>query len=114
MRALPSGGGQTSAYIGPMSLTADPRDALRAQLPLLRDRFGVRRLRLLGSHGRRTAGPDSDVDLLVEFASPPDLFAFVALREHLCEALGRPVDLVTPEALDARLAEGVLHEAEPL
>ena len=90
------------------------RRALRDRLPALRARYGVRALRLFGSRLRQTARPGSDVDLLVEFEQPPDLFAFVALRDEIAEALGVPVDLVTPGGLDPRLAPGVLREAEPV
>jgi predicted nucleotidyltransferase len=39
---------------------------LRAAKPLL-DRYGVRRVGVFGSTARGEAGPDSDVDVLVEF-----------------------------------------------
>ncbi|MFY8208502.1 MAG: nucleotidyltransferase family protein, partial [Caulobacter sp.] len=40
---------------------------LRAAKPLL-DRYGVARVGVFGSTARGEAGPDSDVDVLVEFA----------------------------------------------
>lgn len=90
------------------------REALRRRLPALRERYGVRALRLFGSRLRQTERPDSDLDLLVEFDRTPDLFAFAALRDELSAALGLRVDLVTPAALDERLAPAVLAEAVPV
>jgi predicted nucleotidyltransferase len=73
--------------------------------------FGVTSLRLFGSVARDQARPDSDVDLLVEFAHPVGLFAFIRLRRYLEDILGRPVDLVTPDALKRQLRESILAEA---
>lgn len=71
---------------------------------------GVRRLGVFGSVARGEAGPESDVDILVEFDTVPDLYTFAALRERLAEILGRPVDLTTPQALKARLQSRVQDE----
>ena len=71
---------------------------------------GVRRLGVYGSVARGEAGPDSDIDVLVEFDQIPDLYEFAALRDRLVEILGRPVDLTTPQALKPRLRARILHE----
>lgn len=73
-------------------------------------RAGVRRLGVYGSVARDEAGPDSNVDILVEFERLPDLYEFAALRNRLAEILGRPVDLATPQGLKARLRARVLDE----
>jgi uncharacterized protein len=71
---------------------------------------GVRRLGVYGSVARGEAGPDSDIDVLVEFDQIPDLYEFAALRDRLVEILGRPVDLTTPQALKPRLRARIRHE----
>jgi predicted nucleotidyltransferase len=73
-------------------------------------RAGVCRLGVFGSVARNEAGPESDVDILVEFEDVPDLYEFAALRERLAEILGRPVDLTTPQALRQHLRSRVLGE----
>ena len=70
----------------------------------------MRRLGVYGSVARGEAGPDSDIDVLVEFDQIPDLYEFAALRDRLVEILGRPVDLTTPQALKPRLRARILHE----
>jgi predicted nucleotidyltransferase len=72
---------------------------------------GVKSLKLFGSVVRGEAGPGSDIDILVEFSRPVGLLAFLGLKHRLSELLGRPVDLVTPDALKSPLRDGILHEA---
>lgn len=74
------------------------------------DRAGVRRLGVFGSVARDEAGPESDVDILVEFNATPDLFEFVALKDRLSEILGCPVDLATVNGLRPRVRSRVLGE----
>lgn len=72
---------------------------------------GVRSLAVFGSFARGEAGPESDVDILVEFEGPATLERFVALRFLLGERLGRRIDLATPRALGPRLSGHVEREA---
>ena len=57
---------------------------------------GIARLDLFGSVLRADFGPESDIDLLVEFE--PDrkigLFDFVRIEQEFSEIFGRKVDLV--------------------
>ena len=74
--------------------------------------LGVRRLALFGSVLRNEARPDSDVDLLVEFAPGQKSFdRFLALCELLESRLGHRVELVTTEALSPFLGPHILAEA---
>ena len=72
----------------------------------------MKSLKLFGSVVRGEARPESDIDILVEFVRPVGLLAFVRLKHRLAELLGRPVDLVTPEALKPTLRDGILNEAQ--
>lgn len=84
---------------------------LQAHREELRQRH-VKSLALFGSVARDEAGPNSDVDLLVEFdGTPVGLFAYSALQRYLTELLGRPVDLVTRTGLKPRLRDRILGEA---
>ena len=92
------------------------RDALAA----ICRRYGVARLEVFGS-AARGAGFDpnrSDADFLVTFepAARNDLAAFADLKEALEKLLGRPVDLVEREALEASRnfirRRAILKEAE--
>ena len=89
----------------------DTTKILRRAMPVLQQRFSVVSVRLFGSMARDEAGPDSDVDILVEFAGPVSLFVLADLREYLMEALGRPVDVGTEASLRPRIREAVVAEA---
>lgn len=56
---------------------------------------GVIKAELFGSFADGTAGPDSDIDLLVTFAEPVRLFDQLRLADNLGRISGRPVDLMT-------------------
>jgi len=77
-------------------------------------RCGVRRLSFFGSVLRDDFGPDSDVDVLVEFQ--PDagvgLFEFVDLQSELSQVMGRNVDLHTPASLSHFFRDKVVSSAE--
>ena len=72
--------------------------------------MGVKSLQLFGSVARDEAGPDSDVDFLVEFNRPMGLFEFIEIRLYLEDILGCSVDMGTLKALRENLREPVLKD----
>ncbi|HEX2988647.1 MAG TPA: nucleotidyltransferase family protein [Chloroflexota bacterium] len=72
---------------------------------------GAGSVAIFGSVARNEAGPDSDVDILVELNQPMGLFGFAELKEYLESILGQRVDLVTPDGLKARIRDRILSEA---
>ena len=83
---------------------------LRESLPDLEKEFGVTHLAIFGSPARGEFGDDSDIDILVEFQTPPSLFTFLRLKRKLETLLGHPVDLVTPTALRDPLRPKISEE----
>ncbi len=73
--------------------------------------FGVKSLAIFGSVARNEAGPDSDVDVLVEFSIPVGYFKFFDLQEYLETLLGHKVDLVPRDSIKPRLRDRILREA---
>lgn len=73
----------------------------------------IRRLALFGSVLSDDFGPDSDVDVLVEFETGhvPGL-SFISIEAELSTLLGRSVDLNTPGFLSPYIRDRVLSEAE--
>ncbi len=75
----------------------------RTRITELCRRHHVRRLELFGSAARTDfERARSDLDFLVEFENEergPGLDAYFGLKEGLEALLGRPVDLIMPEAI---------------
>ncbi|MEW6267198.1 MAG: nucleotidyltransferase family protein [Thermodesulfobacteriota bacterium] len=75
-------------------------------------RYRILRLSLFGSALREDFGPDSDVDILVEFEAGAKVgLNFFAMEIELTEILGRKVDLNTPGFISRYFRERVLKEA---
>ena len=71
-------------------------DAIRAR--------GVVHLDLFGSAARGEAGPDSDIDVVIDI-EPDHKFSLIdvaSLRVFLCDIFGREVDVVVREDLRPR------------
>ena len=79
-------------------------------------RHNVRRFSLFGSALREDFGPESDVDVLVEF-EPDAVIGFMALgrmQRELTALFARRVDLVPQDGLKPAVREAVLSSAEVL
>ncbi|WP_414587923.1 nucleotidyltransferase family protein [Scytonema sp. PCC 10023] len=72
--------------------------------------MGVKSLDLFGSVARDEAGPNSDVDFLVEFERAVGLFDFSKVRLYLEDVLGCSVDMGTQDALREHLRKPVLKD----
>ena len=86
----------------------------REQILRLARRHGVTEVRVFGSMARGNAGPQSDVDLLVDVGPDPSPWFPGGLVAEFEELLGRRVQVVTERGLDDLLRDRVLEEAVPL
>ena len=77
-------------------------------------RHHIKKLSVFGSYLREDFGPESDVDLLVEFDPEhiPGLFDVAGMEIELSEMLGRKVDLRTAEDLSRYFRDEVVAQAE--
>jgi hypothetical protein len=83
---------------------------LKEILPVLRERFSVKRIGVFGSQVRGEQKKGSDLDVLVEFYETIDLFELVELEDFLSESLGVKVDLALQSALKPRIKDRILGE----
>jgi len=87
----------------------------RADLAAFCRAHGMKRLALFGSALRDDFGPDSDIDLLVEFEPDriPGLLGIAGMEIKLSDLFaGRKVDLRTAEDLSPYFRQKVLDSAE--
>ncbi len=82
---------------------------LRKLWPLIQN-HGVTNLWVFGSHARGDSRPDSDLDLLVDFASPPGFDNFMGLKFDLEDRLGTKVDLLSRSACGTRFLNAIKPE----
>lgn len=78
------------------------------------EKHGVRNVRVFGSRARGEAGPDSDLDLLVEYGGNMSLLDVIGFEQELEECIGIRVETVNERALHRVIKEQVLAEARPL
>lgn len=72
-------------------------------------RYHIQELSLFGSVLRPDFGPDSDIDVLVEFEPETRIgLKFFKIEDELTELLGRRVDLTTKDGLHALIKNDVL------
>ena len=78
-------------------------------------RHPIRWLAVFGSALRDDFGPESDVDVLVEF-DPEHIpgYRFITTQNELSSLLGRNVDLLTKNSLNRWIRTRVLDEAQVL
>jgi hypothetical protein len=95
------------------------KERLREVLPRLRKEYAVDRLYLHGSRLRGEAGPESDLDVLVDFEDSEagrqvSLLGFIALKQELEDVLGMEVDLGERKALRGPAGSAIEREAESI
>ncbi|HET6763423.1 MAG TPA: nucleotidyltransferase family protein [Longimicrobiaceae bacterium] len=87
----------------------------RAEVAEFCVRNRIVRLSLFGSVMRDDFGPESDVDVLVEFEPGHRLgFAFFGLQDELSALFKRQVDLLTREDLSRYFRDEVVRSAYPI
>jgi predicted nucleotidyltransferase len=74
----------------------------------------IKYVALFGSYVNGTPREDSDIDVLIDFfpQSIVGLFKYIDIQENLSKALGKKVDLLTPQAISKYFKNQVLQEAE--
>jgi predicted nucleotidyltransferase len=77
-------------------------------------RDDIKAVALFGSYIGGGACEESDVDVLIDFepAAVIGFFEFVEIQQYLADALGKTVDLLTPESLSKYFRDEVLRQAE--
>ena len=86
----------------------------REEILRLAAKYGAYNVRVFGSAARGEAGPDSDVDFLVELEPDRSLFDLGGLLMDLQELLECEVDVVTEQGLHWYIRDQIIADARPL
>ncbi len=86
----------------------------REEILRIAARHGATNVRVFGSVARGEAGPESDVDFLVDVGPNRSTFFPAGLLADLEDALGCKVDVLTESSLHWYIRDRVLQEARPL
>jgi predicted nucleotidyltransferase len=86
----------------------------REEILRLAAKHGATNVRVFGSVARGEAGPDSDVDLLVDLGPKQSPWFPGGLLADLEDLLGRRIHIVTEKGLHWYIRDRVLQEAVPL
>lgn len=78
---------------------------------ILKEKYCVNSFLLFGSYAKNEQTADSDIDLLVNFNKPIDMFEFMNLEEYLSNIFGKKIDLGTPNSLKPYIKSIILNEA---
>jgi len=84
---------------------------LRAQIIQIIKLHGATQPKLFGSLARGTAGPNSDLDILISLNAGRSLLDIIAIKQDLEDLLGCKVDVMTEAAISPYIRAQVLQEA---
>jgi len=85
--------------------------AHREELARIGAKYGISGIRVFGSVARGEAGPDSDLDLLVEVAPGRGYFDLAGFALEVEDLMGVFTEVATAGGLKARIRDRVLAEA---
>ena len=83
---------------------------IAAHKELIEQKYGVKSLLLFGSYAKNLQTPESDIDLLVTFSKPVDMFDFVDLQDYLSQIFKKKIDLGTINGLKEFVKNSILKE----
>jgi len=87
---------------------------LRNEITRIAINHGVETISVFGSVAREKDNASSDIDFLVNFEEGRSLFDLIRLKKDLEVLLGRPVDVVSVNALPPRIKDQVINQAVQL
>jgi len=93
-----------------MKSVTEIKRLLQKEIPSLKEKYHVKEIGIFGSFVRGEQTRNSDLDIIVEFASPIGLLKFVNLENYLHDLLGVKIDLVTKTALKPYIGQHILKE----
>lgn len=72
--------------------------------------YGARKISIFGSYARNEAGPESDLDIIVEFSETKSLLDIIGIEQEIAEKLGIKVELLTEKFISPYLIDRIKKE----
>jgi predicted nucleotidyltransferase len=82
--------------------------------PVLKAKYNVETMAIFGSYARSEQTQKSDLDLLITFSKPYNIWEFIDVKEFLTKKLHVKVDLVPKDSMKPMLKDQILQEATPI
>jgi len=93
-----------------MSIVEEKRDEIAAFC----EANGIEYLGVFGSYARGDFDEGSDIDFIVRFANPIDLFDFSGVHLGLQDILSKEVDLITEKSINPYVKDYILKDLRPV
>lgn len=87
------------------------RKILQNRKDYFEEKYFVEKFLLFGSYAKNQQTSDSDIDLLVSFSKPVDMFDFIDLQDYLAKLFNKKIDLGTLNSLKKFIKDKILKEA---
>ncbi len=95
-----------------MKNLAEFKQIISSSKPKLEQIYFIKSIGVFGSFIRNEETNKSDLDVLVDFYKPIDLFLFLELEEELEKVCGIKVDLVSKDSLKPNIGKIILNEVQ--
>ncbi len=87
------------------------RNILNEHKVFFETKYFVQNFLLFGSYAKNQQTQASDIDLLVNFTQPIDMFDFIDLQDYLTGIFNKRIDLGTLNGLKSFVKSSILKEA---
>ncbi len=87
------------------------RQILQNSKDYFEEKYFVDKFLLFGSYAKNLQTSESDIDLLVSFKQPVDMFEFMDLQDYLTKLFNKKIDLGTSNSLKKFIKDKILKEA---
>jgi predicted nucleotidyltransferase len=91
--------------------TVEEREELFLKISSFLKKHGATKVSVFGSYARGEEKPESDIDVLVEFAERKSLLTLVNIELELSDYLGKKVDILTEKSISPYLIDEIKKEA---
>ena len=97
-----------------LKTAAEIKAQLNMLMPILKEKYCVETIEIFGSYARAEQNRQSDLDLLITFSKPYNLWEFIDVKEFLTKKLRMKVDLVPKDSIKPMIRDQILQEATPI